>query len=81
MTATQPADYNFNAGKVTFNAGETSKPITVAVNGDVAIEGDETFRVNLSAATNATIAIAASTIITRRRQREVFDTSIAAKTP
>lgn len=41
---------------VTFLPGETSKTVTIAVNGDVAVEGDETFVVNLSAAGNATLA-------------------------
>ena len=33
---------------LTFNAGETSKTITVAVNGDTKVESNETFLVNLS---------------------------------
>ncbi|MBE9073063.1 Calx-beta domain-containing protein [Microcystis sp. LEGE 08355] len=33
---------------LTFNAGETSKTITVAVNGDTKVESNETFFVNLS---------------------------------
>ncbi|KAA0139974.1 hypothetical protein FYZ48_08595 [Gimesia chilikensis] len=42
---------------ITFNPGETEKTITVVVNGDTAIEADETFSVNLSnASSNATIA-------------------------
>ncbi|TMF03079.1 MAG: hypothetical protein E6I38_13990, partial [Chloroflexi bacterium] len=41
---------------LTFNTGETSKTVTVQVNGDTTGEGDETFFVNLSGATNATIA-------------------------
>ena len=42
---------------ITFNPGETEKTITVVVNGDTAIESDETFAVNLSnASSNATIA-------------------------
>ena len=36
--------------------GQTSQTITVLVNGDTKFEPDETFTVNLSAATNATIA-------------------------
>lgn len=41
---------------LTFNPGETSKPVTVVVNGDTACEGNETFNVNLGGAVNATIA-------------------------
>lgn len=42
---------------ITFNPGETTKTVTVTVNGDSGIEGDETFTVELSnASSNATIA-------------------------
>lgn len=42
---------------ITFNPGETEKTVTVVVNGDTAIEADETFSVELSnASSNATIA-------------------------
>ncbi|MBD1927824.1 DUF4347 domain-containing protein [Trichocoleus sp. FACHB-90] len=40
---------------ITFNPGETTKTITVAVNGDNKFETNETFNVNLTGATNATI--------------------------
>src|SRR5262249_49900732 len=39
-----------------FNPGDTTKPITVVVNGDTVNEPNETFFVNLSSALNATIA-------------------------
>jgi len=55
-TATAGADYQSATGTVTFNPGETSKPITVVVNGDVLNESNETFFVNLSNANNATLA-------------------------
>ncbi|MCA2636467.1 Calx-beta domain-containing protein, partial [Microcystis sp. M18BS1] len=42
-------DYTaINLTPLTFNAGETSKTITVAVNGDTKVESNETFFVNLS---------------------------------
>ena len=41
---------------LTFAPGETSKTITVLVNGDRLGEPNETFVVSLSAPTNATIA-------------------------
>jgi Calx-beta domain/FG-GAP-like repeat len=47
-TATSPADYQTANGTVTFNAGETSKTITVQIVGDNTEESYETFLVNLS---------------------------------
>jgi hypothetical protein len=55
-TAAAGSDYLAASGTVTFAPGETSKTITIAVNGDRLGEHDETFYVNLSGATNATIA-------------------------
>lgn len=54
--ATAGTDYNATSGTVTFTAGATSRTITVGVRGDVTQESNETFLVNLSGATNATIA-------------------------
>jgi urease beta subunit len=48
-------------GTVTFAAGETSQVITVDVSGDRVVELDETFRVTLSNASNATITTATAT--------------------
>ena len=48
-------DYQTQSGTVTFAPGETSKTITVLVNGDRRGESNETFFVNLTAATNAVI--------------------------
>ncbi|MFL6334996.1 MAG: Calx-beta domain-containing protein [Pyrinomonadaceae bacterium] len=55
-TAAQPGDYAAASGTLTFGPGETSKSISVTVNGDTSNEPDETFFVNLSGAVNATIA-------------------------
>jgi probable HAF family extracellular repeat protein len=55
-SATAGSDYQANSGTLTFGPGETSKTITVLVNGDRLGEPNETFAVNLSGATNATIA-------------------------
>jgi hypothetical protein len=55
-TATAGSDYVANSGTVTFNPNVTSQPITVLVNGDTTVEPNETFFVNLSNPTNATIA-------------------------
>jgi Ca2+-binding RTX toxin-like protein len=48
-------DYQPTAGTLTFSPGETTKTVTVLVNGDAPVEPDETFFVNLSNATNGTI--------------------------
>ena len=55
-TATQPADYTTTSGTLTFTPGQGTKTISVPVVGDVLDEIDETFVVNLSGPTNATIA-------------------------
>jgi hypothetical protein len=49
-------DYQAASGTLTFAPGETGKTITVLVNGDRLAEPNETFYVNLSNPTNATIA-------------------------
>ncbi len=48
-------DYVATSGKLTFRPGETSKTITVTVKGDKKTEAYETFFVNLSNATGASI--------------------------
>jgi hypothetical protein len=55
-TATQPSDYASASGTVTFNPGDTSKQVTVNVNGDTTVEPDETFHLDLGSPSNATIA-------------------------
>jgi Ca2+-binding RTX toxin-like protein len=52
-TAAAGTDYLGATGSLTFNPGETTKTITVVINGDTAIEADETFNVVLSGITNA----------------------------
>ena len=47
-TATAPGDYLAASGTVTFLPGETSRPVTVTVNGDTLDEANETYLVNLS---------------------------------
>src|SRR5207249_2321673 len=61
-TATAPSDYvAIPTTTLTFNPGQTAKPITVPVNGDMVDENDETFAVNLSNSTNATLSTATGT--------------------
>ena len=49
-------DYTATSGTLTFAPGETTKTITVPVINNNTSESNETFNVNLSAATNASIA-------------------------
>lgn len=60
-TASSASDYNATSGMLTFAANETVKIVTVLVKGDKTKELDETFFVNLSNATNATISVAKGT--------------------
>jgi uncharacterized repeat protein (TIGR01451 family) len=55
-SATEPEDYTRTSGTLTFDPGETSKEIQVPVKGDTQDEPEETFQVNLSAPTGATIS-------------------------
>ncbi len=55
-TAVQPADYTNTSGTLTFTPGQITRTITVPVVGETVPEANETFFVNLSGATNATIA-------------------------
>jgi Tol biopolymer transport system component len=54
-SATASSDYTGTSGTLTFATNETSKTIIVPIIGDTAVEGNETFFVNLSNAVNATI--------------------------
>ncbi len=55
-SATAPADYQFAIGQVLLSPGEVSKTITVVVNGDLDPELNETFVVNLTNVTGASVA-------------------------
>lgn len=54
-TANAGSDYVVTSGTLTFTPGETTKTVTVTVNGDTSIESDETFYVNLASPANAAI--------------------------
>lgn len=60
-TATAGSDFNAASGVLTFTPGVTTQPIPITLIGDTAVEGNETFVVNLSAPTNATLATAQGT--------------------
>jgi hypothetical protein len=55
-TATAGSDYTATTGTLTFAPGTTSLPVNVTVLGDVSVEPDETFLLNLTNATNASLA-------------------------
>jgi len=55
QTALSPSDYQATSGILTFTTGATSRTISVAVKGDTLIEPNETFFVNLSNPSNATV--------------------------
>ena len=55
-SAVAPGDYATNSGVLTFNSGTLTQTITIQVVGDAVAEPNETFTVNLSNATNATVS-------------------------
>jgi uncharacterized repeat protein (TIGR01451 family) len=54
-SATQPSDYKSTSGALTFAPGQTAKTVDVAVVGDTDIEPDESYNVNLSGPSNASL--------------------------
>ena len=62
-TATSNQDYHFTAGTVTFNAGETQKQITIQLINDTLIEQLESFFVDLSNPSNASLGSAATATV------------------
>ncbi|MDZ3833321.1 MAG: putative Ig domain-containing protein [Sphingopyxis sp.] len=59
---TAGSDYTAASGTLSFAPGETSKSISVLVNGDTIPEGNETFSLDLFNASNASIAVSRSSI-------------------
>jgi hypothetical protein len=53
---TEPGDFTAVNGTLSFAPGQTTRTITVPVNGDTSSESNETFFVNLANSTNADIA-------------------------
>lgn len=54
-TATSPADFKARGGRVLFRPGQTNRYVAFKIFPDVAIEGDETFSVNVTSAEGATV--------------------------
>jgi sugar lactone lactonase YvrE len=63
-TAADGSDYVAASGTLTFPPGTTYLPVAVTVNGDTAIEHDETFVINLSNATNVTSVSTSQAVVT-----------------
>jgi hypothetical protein len=61
-TALAKQDYTATSGTLTFQPGETSRTISVAIKGDRKREADETFSMHLSNAVGATIADGVATV-------------------
>ena len=57
-TATAGTDFTAVTNSLTIPAGQTSRTLTVGIKGDTVVEADETFKVTLSAPTNATLGAA-----------------------
>jgi Calx-beta domain len=55
-TATAPSDYTARSGQLSFAEGQASKKVQIGVSPDTTLEDDETFVVNLSNPSGATIA-------------------------
>lgn len=64
ISATAPVDYAASQATLTFNPGETSKPIALAIANDSLDEDDEPFAVSLLSATNATLTAPLTTTVT-----------------
>ncbi|MGA8806743.1 MAG: Calx-beta domain-containing protein [Thermoanaerobaculia bacterium] len=55
-TATAGSDYVAASGELTFQPGETAKTFTISILGDAVFEPDETFKVVITGADNATFS-------------------------
>ncbi len=62
-TATADSDYVAKSGSITFTAGSTKQNISISIIGDKTVESNETFKVNLSNAVNASIVKGTGTIL------------------
>jgi thermitase len=60
-TSGKSPDYSATSGTLVFNPGETTKTVTVAVRNDTTVEANETFFVDLSRASGASIALSRGT--------------------
>jgi hypothetical protein len=63
-TAKQKSDFEYAAGTLTFAPGETDKTISVLINEDMLVEGNETFTIALNNGVNALIGAQGTTTVT-----------------
>ena len=75
-TATAGEDYTAASGTLTFEPGETTKTVSVAVLDDAASEGSETFTLQLSNASGATLADAEATGTITEAERDADPPSV-----
>lgn len=71
--AVAPGDYAGDGGTLTFAPGQTTKTVTVTVNGDDLVEGDEKFYVDLSHAVGGNITSSESTGVAVVQDSDAFD--------
>ncbi|MFM7149243.1 MAG: cellulose binding domain-containing protein, partial [Gemmataceae bacterium] len=64
-TAESGIDFVASSGSLTFSPGETRKTVSVPVKGDLSVEADETFHLQLSQANGASLARSSSTATIR----------------
>jgi chitinase len=64
-TATASSDYTATSGTLTFTPGQISKTVTVSIAGDATVEPDETFFLDLSTPTGATLGRTSATATIR----------------
>ena len=76
-TADAGDDYTATSGTLTFNAGTTSKTISVSIEDDVENESDETFTVTLSNASGADLGTSTATGTIRNRRVEPLTASFS----
>ena len=69
------------ASTVTIPAGQTSLTIPVTINGDTVLEGNESFSLNLSAATNATPSTLSATATLSDDDQQPTTTTITSDQP
>lgn len=79
-SATAGSDYVALSGTLTFLPGQVSQIISVPVNGDLVVELTETFSMNLSSPTNATISGTGSALATITNDDTVPTLTLAAPT-